>query len=357
MPSPLFSPPLTLPPSLGSRFLSPRSLSADPRYAWLLESVKIRQVEDIVILSGDHLYRMDYMKFVQKHRETDADITVAAIPCDEKRAGDFGLMKIDKTGRINDFAEKPKGKELEDMKVDTTILGLSASEASEKPYIASMGIYVFKKEVLIDLLNEKMPSANDFGSEIIPAAAEDMRVQAYLFNDYWEDIGTMKSFFEANLALAQHPPRFEFYDALNPIFTSPRFLPPAKVQNCKVTDAIISHGAYLEDCEVENAIIGLRSRVGKGVKIVDAMLMGADYYESEDLREKILQEGKVPIGIGDNTVVQNAICDKNCRVGKDCVIVNKTGVEEANYEEDGIYIRSGIVTVLADATIPDNTVI
>ena len=233
-------------------------LSARERYAWLLESVRIRQVEDIVILSGDHLYRMDYMKFVQKHRETNADITVAAIPCDENRASDFGLMKIDATGRINDFAEKPKGAALEDMRVDTTILGLSPGEAKEKPYIASMGIYVFKKEVLIDLLNEKMPTANDFGSEIIPEAAEDMRVQAYLFNDYWEDIGTMKSFFDANLALAQHPPRFEFYDALNPIFTSPRFLPPAKVQNCQVSDAIISHGACLEDCEVENAIIGLR---------------------------------------------------------------------------------------------------
>ncbi len=327
------------------------------RYAWLLESVKIRQVEDIVILSGDHLYRMDYMKFVQKHRDTDADITVAAIPCDEKRAGDFGLMKIDATGRINDFAEKPKGEALEQMKVDTTILGLSPDEAEEKPYIASMGIYVFKKDALIELLNEKMPTANDFGSEIIPAAAEDMRVQAYLFNDYWEDIGTMKSFFEANLALAQHPPRFEFYDALNPIFTSPRFLPPAKVQNCQVTDSIISHGAMLEDCEVENAIIGLRSRVGKGVKIIDAMLMGADYYESEEVREKLLSENQVPIGIGDNTVIQNAICDKNCRVGQNCAIVNSGGVEEANLEEDGIYIRSGIVTILADATIPDGTIV
>jgi len=323
------------------------------RYAWLLESVKIRQVEDIVILSGDHLYRMDYMKFVQRHRETNADITVAAIPCDEKRASDFGLMKIDKTGRINDFAEKPKGAALEEMKVDTTILGLTPGEASEKPYIASMGIYVFKKEVLIDLLNEKMPTANDFGSEIIPEAAEDMRVQAYLFNDYWEDIGTMKSFFEANLALAQHPPRFEFYDALNPIFTSPRFLPPAKVYNCQVSDAIISHGACLEDCEVDNAIIGLRSRVGKGVKIQDAMLMGADYYESEDLRSKLLAEGKVPIGIGDGSLIQNTIVDKNARVGKNCVLVNKAGVEEANLEEDGLYIRSGIVTVLHDATIPD----
>ncbi len=327
------------------------------RYAWLLESVKIRQVEDIVILSGDHLYRMDYMKFVNKHRQTDADITVAAIPCDEKRAADFGLMKIDESGRINAFAEKPKGDALEAMKVDTTVLGLSRNEAKEKPYIASMGIYVFKKDALLQLLNETLPTANDFGSEIIPAAADNMRVQAYLFNDYWEDIGTMKSFFEANLALAQHPPRFEFYDAVNPIFTSPRFLPPAKVQNCKVTDAIISHGAFLEDCTVENAIVGLRSHVGKGVKIVDSMLMGADYYESDEVRAKLLAEGRVPIGIGDGSTIQNCIVDKNSRIGKECVLVNGAGVEEANLEDEGIYIRSGIVTVLADATIPDGTVI
>merc|ERR1719382_907050 len=203
------------------------------------------------------------MAFVQAHRDTKADITIGVLPMDDERASDFGLMKCDSTGRIVEFAEKPKGDALKAMQVDTTLLGLSPAQAKEQPYIASMGIYVFDKNVLLELLNDTYPTANDFGSEIIPAAADTKRVQAYLFNDYWEDIGTMKSFFNANLALAQHPPRFEFYDAVNPIFTSPRFLPPAKVQNCQVSDAIISHGAYLEDCEVENAIIGLRSRVGK----------------------------------------------------------------------------------------------
>eukprot|EP00216_Chloropicon_sp_CCMP2111_P004048 CAMPEP_0198242180 /NCGR_PEP_ID=MMETSP1446-20131203/12096_1 /TAXON_ID=1461542 ORGANISM="Unidentified sp, Strain CCMP2111" /NCGR_SAMPLE_ID=MMETSP1446 /ASSEMBLY_ACC=CAM_ASM_001112 /LENGTH=483 /DNA_ID=CAMNT_0043925473 /DNA_START=1 /DNA_END=1448 /DNA_ORIENTATION=+ len=336
-------------PSPGGKDWFQGTADAVRRYAWLLESIRIRQVEDIVILSGDHLYRMDYMKFVQRHREANADITVAALPCDEKRASDFGLMRINGRGRIEAFAEKPEGDALKAMKVDTTILGLNKREAAEKPYIASMGIYVFKKDTLLQLLNETLPNANDFGSEIIPAAAENMKVQAYLFNDYWEDIGTMKSFFEANLALAQHPPMFEFYDALHPIYTSPRFLPPAKVQNCKVSDAIVSHGAHLEDCVVENAIIGLRSRIGKGVKIIDAMIMGADYYENEETRAGLLKEGKIPIGIGDNTVVQNAICDKNCRVGKNCAIVNSAGVEEANHEDEGIYIRSGIVTVLANA--------
>ena len=171
---------------------------------------------------------MDYMKFVDHHRATGADITIGCLPCDEARASDFGLMKVDGDGRIVEFAEKPKGDALRAMRVDTTVLGLGAAAAKEKPYIASMGIYVFKKDVLTDLLTGKYAGFNDFGGEIIPAAADEKKVVAYLFDGYWEDIGTIKSFFDANLALAQQPPRFEFYDQTAPIYTSPRFLPPAK---------------------------------------------------------------------------------------------------------------------------------
>jgi len=327
------------------------------QYTWLLESVKNRPVEDIVILSGDHLYRMDYMAFVNHHRDTGADVTVGALPCDPERASSFGLMKIDSEGRINDFAEKPEGAALEAMQVDTTVLGLSKAEAEKKPYIASMGIYVFKKDALLDLLNEQMPGANDFGSEIIPCAAEGMNVQAYLFNDYWEDIGTMKSFFDANLALAHQPPPFEFYDPSAPIYTSSRNLPPAQIEKCHIMDALISHGCFLDDCSVENAVVGVRSRIGKGVQIKDALIMGADFYEDERERAQVTAEGGIPLGIGANTVIQNTIADKNARIGKDCVIVNRGGVEEANREEEGIYIRSGIVTVLRNASIPDGTAI
>jgi len=276
---------------------------------------------------------------------------------DDERASDFGLMKIDDTGRIIEFAEKPEGDALKAMAVDTTILGLGPEEAKEKPYIASMGIYVFKKTALIELLNEKYVDALDFGGEVIPLAAPEMRVQAYLFNDYWEDIGTIKSFFEANLSLAQTPPRFEFYDAENPIYTSPRFLPPAKVYNCTVKDAIISHGVHCEDCTVEDAIIGLRSRVEQGCTIKHAMLMGADFYESEAQRAELRAMGKVPVGIGANSTLSNCIIDKDARVGKNCTIINKEGVEESKREEDGYYIRSGIVTVIRGCTIPDGTVI
>lgn len=178
------------------------------QYAWLFEDIKNRDVEDIVILSGDHLYRMDYMQFVNHHRATKADITIGCLPMDDSRASDFGLMKIDSEGRITEFAEKPKGEALKAMQVDTTVLGLSPEEAKASPYIASMGIYVFKKEVMVELLRSHT-EMNDFGGEIIPSAAKERRVMAYLFNDYWEDIGTIKSFFDANLALTENVSRMK----------------------------------------------------------------------------------------------------------------------------------------------------
>ena len=292
---------------------------------------------------------------------------------DNSRASDFGLMKaralrrrhgvpsshtsappqIDGTGRITGFAEKPKGDALKAWAVDTTVLGLTPAQAVEMPYIASMGIYVFKKKVLLELLNKTYPRANDFGSEVLPNAAKTLKVQAYLFNGYWEDIGTIKSFFDANLALAKDPSKFEFYDAVNPIYTSPRFLPPAKLMNCKVKDAILAHGSYMDSCEVENAIIGVRSIIGAGCKLKDTMIIGADYYESEEQRAELLAAGKVPIGIGANTQISNAIVDKNCRIGKNCVIKNLAGVDEAAREAEGYYIRSGIVVVLRNGTIAD----
>ncbi|XP_043714790.1 glucose-1-phosphate adenylyltransferase large subunit, chloroplastic/amyloplastic-like [Telopea speciosissima] len=179
-------------------------------FTCVFEDAKTKNVENILILSGDHLYRMDYMGVVQKHIDTNADITVSCIPMNDSRASDYGLMKIDKSGRIIQFAEKPKGFDLKAMQVDTTILGLTQQEAMESPYIASMGVYVFRTEVLLKLLTWKYPMCNDFGSEIIPSAVKECNVQAYLFNDYWEDIGTIKSFFDANLALTEQPPRFEW---------------------------------------------------------------------------------------------------------------------------------------------------
>ncbi|XP_021852787.1 glucose-1-phosphate adenylyltransferase large subunit, chloroplastic/amyloplastic [Spinacia oleracea] len=327
------------------------------RQLGLFDDSKSKDIEHIIILSGDHLYRMDYMNFVQKHIDTNADITVSCLPMDDSRASDFGLMKIDHTGRIIQFAEKPKGSDLNAMQVDTTVLGLSSVDAMANPYIASMGVYVFRTEVLMELLNRKYPLSNDFGSEIIPSAVGEYNVQAYLFNDYWEDIGTIKSFFDANLALTEQPPKFQFYDPKTPFYTSARFLPPTKVDKSKIVDSIISHGCFLQECSIEHSIVGIRSRLESGVKFQDTMMMGADYYQTESEIASLLAEGKVPIGVGQNTKIQNCIIDKNAKIGKDVVIANKDGIEEADRPNEGFYIRSGITVILKNATIRDGLVI
>ncbi|CAI9096911.1 OLC1v1033174C2 [Oldenlandia corymbosa var. corymbosa] len=293
------------------------------QFTWVFEDAKNKNVEHIVILSGDHLYRMEYMDLVQRHVDTNADITVSCVPMDDSRASDYGLMKIDETGRITQFSEKPKGPALKAMQVNTSLLGLSEKEAAKCPYIASMGVYVFRTDVLLELLKWKYPSCNDFGSEIIPSAVKDHNVQAYLFTDYWEDIGTIKSFFDSNLALAEQNSKFDFNDPKNPFYTSPRFLPPTKVEKCRIVDAIISHGCFLRECSVQHSIVGIRSRLDFGVELIDTMMMGADYYQTESEIASLLAEGKVPIGVGQNTKIRNCIIDKNAKIGKDVVIANK----------------------------------
>ncbi len=314
-------------------------------------------VDEYLILSGDHLYRMDYSQFIQRHRDTNADITLSVVPIDEKRASSFGLMKIDDRGRVIDFSEKPKGEALKQMRVDTTVLGLSPEQAKANPYIASMGIYVFKKNVLTRLL-ERNPEQTDFGKEIIPAAAKDHIIQAYLFNDYWEDIGTIEAFYKANLALTQQPkPSFSFYDEKAPIYTRSRYLPPTKLLNCQITESMIGEGCILKECRINNSVIGIRTRVESDCTIEDALIMGADFYEPFAERQSGLQNGRVPVGIGAGTTIRQAIVDKNARIGRNVQIVNKDRVEEAEREAEGFYIRSGIVVVLKNATIADETVI
>ena len=321
------------------------------QYIWMLQEW---DVDEYVILSGDHLYRMDYRKFVERHRETGADITLSVVPMDEKRASDFGLMKIDGSGRVIDFCEKPKGDELRAMQVDTTVLGLSADEAAQSPYIASMGIYVFKKEVLIKLLKES-PNQTDFGKEIIPNSAKDNNIQAYLFKGYWEDIGTIESFYDANLALTRQPrPDFSFYEEDAPIYTRHRFLPPTKFLDAHVTESIIGEGCILSKCRVNHSVLGVRSRIEEGCVIEDSLLMGADFYESTANNKS---PDYVPVGIGRNTTIRRAIIDKNAHIGFDVQIVNKDRIEDADREQLGFIIRNGIVVVLKNAIIPDGMII
>ncbi|EMS68543.1 Glucose-1-phosphate adenylyltransferase small subunit, chloroplastic/amyloplastic [Triticum urartu] len=293
------------------------------QYLWLFEE---HNVMEFLILAGDHLYRMDYQKFIQAHRETDADITVAALPMDEERATAFGLMKIDDEGRIVEFSEKPKGEKLKAMMVDTTILGLDSERAKELPYIASMGIYVFSKDAMLQLLRDNFPSANDFGSEVIPGATEiGMRVQAYLYDGYWEDIGTIEAFYNANLGITKKPvPDFSFYDRSAPIYTQSRYLPPSKVLNADVTDSVIGEGCVIN---------------------------------TENDKKVLSESGGIPIGIGKNAHIRKAIIDKNARIGENVKIINVDDIQEASRESDGYFIKSGIVTVIKDALIPSGTVI
>jgi len=324
------------------------------QYSWLLEDW---DVDEYIILSGDHLYRMDYREFIQRHRDTGADITLSVVPVGEKVAPAFGLMKIDANGRVVDFSEKPTGEALKAMQVDTQSLGLDPEQAKEKPYIASMGIYVFKKQVLLDLLKEGKDKT-DFGKEIIPDAAKDYNVQAYLFDDYWADIGTIEAFYEANLGLTKQPiPPFSFYDEKAPIYTRARYLPPTKVLNADVTESMISEGCIIKNCRIHHSVLGIRTRVEADCTIEDTMIMGADYYQPYEKRQDCLRRGKPPIGIGEGTTIRRAIIDKNARIGKNVMIVNKENVEESNREELGYYIRSGITVVLKNAVIPDGTVI
>lgn len=325
------------------------------KYQWLFQEW---DVDHYLILSGDQLYRMDYSKFVQHHIETGAQLSVGALPVDAAQAEEFGLMRTTADGRIREFREKPKGQSLEAMRVDTQSLGLSADEASRRPFLASMGIYVFSRNTLFDLLNSN-PYATDFGKEIIPASLErGDNLQSFLFDDYWEDIGTIGAFFEANLALTEQPnPAFSFYDEKFPIYTRPRYLPPSKLHDAQVTQSIIGEGSLLKACSIHHCVLGVRTRIEDEVVLQDSLVMGADYFESMEERLLLRERGGIPIGVGRGTTVKRAILDKNVRIGDNVTIINKDRVEEADRPELNVYIRNGIVVVVKNGTIPDGSVI
>jgi glucose-1-phosphate adenylyltransferase len=320
----------------------------------MLPHLRDWKVDTLLILSGDHLYRMNYEKFLDRHNDTSADVTVSVIPCRADEAEGFGLLKTDEAGEIVEFKEKPKGDDLEAMRVDTTRFGLTAAEAETRPYLASMGIYVFNYNRLVEMLRNDT-SWVDFGREIIPAAIENYNVQAHLFKSYWEDIGTIRAFYEANLDLASPLPKFNFFDTEAPIYTRSRYLPPSKIHDCDIDNSMVSEGCILNGMYARNSIIGLRSRVDKGVRIEDSILMGADFFQSiEEIRNDI-EQSRPHIGIGENTIIRRAIIDKNVRIGKDVKLLNLNGIENHDGENGCYYIREGIIIVPKNATIPDGT--
>ena len=320
----------------------------------MLPHLRDWRVDTLLILSGDHLYRMDYRKFLDRHFDTNADLTISVVPCKPNEAEEFGLLKTNQKGAIVEFKEKPKGAALEEMRVDTTQFGLDDIEAATRPFLASMGIYVFNYNRLVELLKTDN-SWIDFGREIIPAAIDTLNVQAHFFKNYWEDIGTIRSFYEANLDLAAPLPKFNFFDTEAPIYTRSRYLPPSKLHGCDIDNSMVSEGCIMNGVYARNSIIGLRSRLDVGVRIEDSIIMGSDFFESiEEIRSNI--ERNAPhIGIGENTVIKRAIIDKNVRIGKNVKLLNNAGVDIRDGENGCYYIREGIIIVPKGAVIADGT--
>ncbi len=322
----------------------------------MIPHIRDWRVNTVLILSGDHLYRMDYRKFLARHFETNADITVSVVPCRPDEAKDFGLLKTDDRGRIVEFKEKPKGDALSQMRVDTTKFGLTAEESEKRPFLASMGIYVFNYERLTEFLKED-ESRFDFGKEIIPSAIGKYNVQAHLFKDYWEDIGTIRAFYDANLDLASPLPKFNFFNTDAPIYTRSRYLPPSKVQSCDIDTSMISEGCILNGVYARNSIFGLRSRIDKGTRIENSIIMGSDFFESIEEIQNNISHAVPHVGIGRNTTIRRAIIDKNTRIGDNVQLINKENIETADGPNGSYYIREGIIIVPKTAVIPDGTIV
>jgi len=307
----------------------------------------------VLLLSGDQLYYMDFRRLLVAHIENKAQITIGIIPVPEEDASRFGILKIDETCKITNFIEKPKTRD--DIKGWAVPKKYASVCGTGKPYFGSMGIYLFNIETLYDLLLTH-PEMLDFGKEVIPySIANKYDVFGFVHTDYWEDIGTIKSFHQANIDLTLENGPFDLFKLSYPFFSRPRFLPPSRVYNSRIDNALISYGTKLDDVTVKNCVIGVRSIINKGVKIENSVVIGADFYETDEAKI-VNTEKKIPnIGIGENTIIKNAILDKNCRIGKNVRIVNEQGI--LNKEEEDYAIVDGIVVIVKNGVIPDDTVI
>jgi len=306
---------------------------------------------EVLILSGDHLYRMDYVDLLARHRMLGADISIAVKPVPADRATELGILRADAKGRIIEFREKPRGKLLRDMRTNTRTLGLPPGEARRRPYLGFMGIYLFNLDVLRDLL-ERDPRKIDFAKEIIPDALSGLKVMAHVFDDYWEDIGTIHAFYHAHMQLVAPLPPFNLFDEVHPLFTHYRFLPGPKINFGKIDHAILNSGAIVDRATITRSIIGVRSRIGPGAVIEDSIVMGADHYEMP--WEK--SDGP-PLGIGQNCLIRKAIIDKNARIGNRVTLVNRKGVDNFDDPKERYYIRDGIIVVPKSAVLKDGMVV
>jgi glucose-1-phosphate adenylyltransferase len=304
-----------------------------------------------LILAGDQLYRMDYAELVDAHIDRRADITVAATPVGIDHASSMGILGLDRHGQIVAFDEKPSRERLEAIGQSIPRGAMFGGHSPETPFVASMGIYVFSREALFDAIGED--GATDFGRQIIPAALERYRVNTHLFRGYWADVGTVGSFYDANILLTQAGAPFRFYDSRRPIYTHPRFLPGARFDDCTATQAIIAEGCFLDRCSIQESIVGIRTNVQAGATIRRSVLLGADFYEADD--EAPARAGNPRLGIGRDVVLDRVIVDKNARIGDGAKLTNESGIRHA--DGDGYCIRDGIIVVLKEGVIAPGTTI
>jgi glucose-1-phosphate adenylyltransferase len=308
-------------------------------------------VEHILILSGDHLYRMDYAELVRHHEEANADITVSCIPVGRHECGGFGVMGVDGAGMVNAFREKPP--DSEDLSAMRIPLETRQAWGTEREYLASMGVYVFRLDVMLQELEN---TANiDFGHHILPGAIGRRPVSAYPFRDYWEDIGTIKAFYDANLMMCEDNPPFRFYVPEAPIYTRARFLPPTIFRDARIERSLVAEGSLLHGARVMHSIIGQRAWLLQGSRVEDSIVMGADFYEVDKQRERVIATGRIPVGIGEGASIRMAIIDKNARIGAGAVIHGAP--ERKDEDHDDWCVRDGIVIVAKGATIPPGSVL
>jgi glucose-1-phosphate adenylyltransferase len=309
-----------------------------------LKHILTYEANDVLILSGDHLYRMDYREVREYHQRQKADVTVCVIPVEEQKASDYGILKLEKDGRISAFYEKPKDLEIiEGLKTGPEIRRQLGS-SSKRPLMASMGIYVFDPRILVNVLKDK--SKIDFGRDIIPSTLSEYSVYGYIFDGYWEDIGTMEAFYKANLDLVSESAKFDLLDPELLMYTHPRFLSPSRVCNSLIQECLIAEGCLILDSKISHSIIGVRSVIREGTEIVNTLMMGTDSYDT-DLDQRI------PYGVGRESFIKNAIIDKNARIGESVRICNLGGLKD--FDGDNYYIRDGIVMIPKNAVIEDGT--
>jgi glucose-1-phosphate adenylyltransferase len=310
-------------------------------------------IKNVLILSGDQLYRIDFRHMIAAHEQSGADVTIAAVPVHSEAASGLGIMRVDDTGRVVGFLEKPKNKqELDLVRTDPQWIDAQGMVSRGRDCLANMGIYLFGRQTLVDVLEKT--DYRDFGKEVFPASIRTRHVQVYLFDGYWEDIGTIKSFYQANLELVSGSASFDLVSPSAPIYSRPRFLPPTRVDGAAIKNSLIADGSRIEQgAVIENSIIGLRCLIGRDVIIRDSILMGNDFYELPGEADLHKSNGLPPLGVGPGTHIERAIIDKNCRIGRNVRIINEKGLEDTPETQYGM-IRDGIVVIPKETTLPDH---